>query len=565
MPARTAFHRRLASVFVPAAIALAACGGSDDPPAAAPPPAVTTLKLSGTAATGAAIGGAEVQARCAAGTGSASTSASGRYSIDMAGASLPCLLRVTAADGTELHSLASTLDDGRSDAATANITPVSELVVAQLGGQAPAEFFAAFDAEGAAAVSAEAVRQAVDHVVAVLKAAGIDLSGVGQVLSAPLVAAAEGAPGDDFDQKLDALMAQLKASGTTLTSVIESMARNSPAAPPGARTGAVSPAAEMLLRPAAPNCTALRSGTYRLVFLAPGAGGAPYTDTLTVDAAALTATGSDGEVTPLLVAGACRYGLPEGGELVVSAAGVGVLRSAEEGGLVAGLAFPAQRHAVSATLGDWNYMGLSDGALDLGTITVDDTGRATSGRFCDSAGVCEEDPPDARETFVAHADGGFNYDGGRAFAFRSGGGEMMLVFLSPDGAFALATRKAPTALPPMGRVSRSWNFTIAPDYTAPLAPSVSENTVVSHADDGSLWRRDAVLDFAAGITRPESVQINLPLEGFIHRVAETVATSDGGSSSVSGWIGLGLRGIGIAPVGLPDNQRLILSVTVPTP
>lgn len=564
MPTRPTFKVRLATVFVPTAMALAACGGSDDPPAAEPP-AAAMLKIGGTAATGAAIGSAEVQARCAQGTGSATTSASGSYSIEMAGASLPCLLRVTAADGTELHSLASELDAGSSDAATAHITPVSELVLAQLGGQAPADFFAAFDAAGAAALSEEAVQQAVDRVVDLLNAAGIDLSGVGHVLRAPLVAAAEGAAGNEFDQKLDALMAQLAASGTPLAAVTESLARNSPTAPPSARTGVVSPAAEMLLRPAAPNCSALRSGTYRLVFMAPGEGGATFTDTMTVDAAALTATGSDGEVTPLQPAGACRYTLPERGEMVVSAAGVGVLRSAEAAGFVAGLAFPAQSHAVSVTRGDWNYMGLSDGALGLGAFTVDDTGRTTSAQSCDSAGLCEEATPDERETFVAHADGGFSYDGGRAYAFRSGGGEVMLVALSPDGAFALATRKAPTGLPPVGRVGRSWNFTVTPQYTAPFALSVSENTTVSHAEDGGSWRRDAVIDFAAGVTRPETVQINLPLEGFIHRVAETVATSTGGSSNVAAWIGLSLRGMGVTPVGLPDNQRLILSVTQPAP
>lgn len=564
MPTRPTLKVRLATVFVPTAIALAACGGSDDPPAAEAPPAAATLTLSGTAATGAAIGGAEVQARCVGGTGSGPTSASGSYNIEIAGAGLPCVLRVTTADGTKLHSLASEPDAGSSDAATAHITPVSELVVAQLAGQAPADFFATFDAAGAGALGVQAVQQAIGQVVEMLNAAGIDLSGVGHVLTAPLVAADEVNPGNDFDQKLDALMAQLSASGTPLAAVSESLARTSPMAPPGARTGVVSPAAEMLLRAAAPNCSALRSGTYRLLFLAPGEGGATFTDTMTVDAAALTATGSDGELTPLQPAGACRYTLPEGGELVVSAAGVGVFRSAEAAGFVAGLAFPAQSHAVSVTQGDWNYMGLSDSGLDLGAFTVDETGRTTSGRFCDSAGLCEEGTPDERETFVPHADGGFSYDGGRAFAFRSGGGEVMLVALSPDGAFGLATRKAPTGLPPVGRVSRSWNFTVTPQYMSfPL--SVSENTTVSQAEDGSSWRRDAVIDFAAGITRPETVQINLPLEGFIHRLAETVATSTGGTSNVLAWIGLSLRGIGVTPVGLPDNQRLILSVTQPTP
>jgi hypothetical protein len=70
--------QRVAVLAIPAL--LGACGGSDS----ASPPVVTTpvLSLGGTAATGAAIGGGSVTAKCAAGTATAyPTATDGSYSL----------------------------------------------------------------------------------------------------------------------------------------------------------------------------------------------------------------------------------------------------------------------------------------------------------------------------------------------------------------------------------------------------------------------------------------------------------------------------------------------------
>lgn len=330
--------------------------------------------------------------------------------------------------------------------------------------------------------------------------------------------------------------------------------------------------AELLLRPAAPNCAALRSGTYRLVFFAPGEGGQAFTDTFVLDAPTLKATGSDGEVSALIANGDCQYTMPDGAEMVVGQAGVAVLRSAERPGFVAGMALPEQAHPVSILAGTWNYLGLgdTDGSFGIpslysGELTVDASGKVTADLFCDNLVNCVAETPDASFVFTANSAGGFDLDGGPAFAYRAGGGEVMVVFLSPDGSFALATRKVARTLPAVGSINLSWNFTITPEYTSPNALSSSENTIVSHASDGASFVRNAVIDFASGATRPETVQINTPREGFARRVPETVTTSTGGSSVVSEWVVLTLRGIGITPVAFPASNQMVLSVNKPAP
>ena len=120
-----------------AAALLAACGGGSSPDAVTPPPVVpASLMLSGTAATGAALAMRPVEAKCASGTSAAlatgPTGVDGKYSFAIAGGALPCVLRVTTADGSVLHSLAT--GTGASATATANITPASELVLAHLAG-----------------------------------------------------------------------------------------------------------------------------------------------------------------------------------------------------------------------------------------------------------------------------------------------------------------------------------------------------------------------------------------------------------------------------------------------
>ena len=235
-----------------------------------------------------------------------------------------------------------------------------------------------------------------------------------------------------------------------------------------------------------------------------------------------------------------------------------------------GIVFPEQTHDVSALAGTWNLLNLGDqngvgglATVVAGDLSFDASGRMTSGTYCGDLKTCEPEAPDARQTLVANAQGGFDFDGGRVFAYRTGGGELMIVGISPDGAMALGTRKVARSLPTVGDVSRSLNYTLARDFTAPSAVNDSENTIASLAADGLSFMRTSVINFATGATRPETVQINVPLDGFARRVPETVTTSTGATQNVSEWIALTLRGTGITPVAFPATQQLVLSVVKP--
>jgi len=121
---------------------LSACGGSDSAPT---PPAET---LSGTAAVGLPIVGGDINITCAGGSPinqTKLTSATGSWTVTLSGQTLPCAVRVSggnigsstgAANNTNYHSIAMT-------PGTVNITPLTDLVVANLAGKDPATWFSA--------------------------------------------------------------------------------------------------------------------------------------------------------------------------------------------------------------------------------------------------------------------------------------------------------------------------------------------------------------------------------------------------------------------------------------
>lgn len=560
---------RLAALFVPTAIALAACGSSDDTPAPAPSAgAAAALTLAGTAATGAAIAGGAVDAKCNGGSGSATTGADGGFAIELAQGALPCVLRVTAG-ATVLHSIAT----GSGASARANLTPVSDMVLASLAGSDPAAYFGAFDPAAGAPAAAQ-IEAALAAVNAALQGGGIDLSAT-DVLAGALAAASGSTPGDAFDQALDALQTRLAAAGLTLADLRDTLVRESPAAPRSALSGTPSLPSAMLLRPAASNCKALRSGSYRTIDTEPDAsGGTDHVGTAIIDAERLTWTETpSGEVVNLVPNGDCRYtDSAEGYDVVVSPAGVIVIRYQPDAGVNQwrmAIAFPEQQHTLAILAGEWNTLGLATGAMPelfSTTPTVDGSGAITHNIDCFNLTQCRTSDGNG-VTLAAHADGGFTAGNAtfseRVFVYRSGSGEPMFVALGTNGGVEFGTRQRTVALSPVGTVNRTWNLALTGAGTVPSGFGDSENTTVSHAGDGSSWTRNAVIDFATGVTRPETVQINQTRDGYIHRVPETVTASNGAASNVAEWIGLPLRGIGITPVAIVANRQLVLSVAKP--
>ena len=189
---------------VSVSLLLAACGGGGGGGAAS----TSNITIAGVAATGAAISGGTVEAKCATGTGTATTNADGTYSVSVTNGVQPCILRATdPISKTELHSIVE------SGSTTANITPVTDLVVANTLGDDPSAGFTNFNAANQAKVTASNISAAVTKVQAVTASlgAGADLSGV-DFMKGTMVAATADVSGDSTDKKIDALMAALAAS-----------------------------------------------------------------------------------------------------------------------------------------------------------------------------------------------------------------------------------------------------------------------------------------------------------------------------------------------------------------
>ena len=570
MQAFNSASRRLALIFVPTAIALAACGGSDDPAEPAAPAA--GLSVSGTAAIGAAIAGAPIDIKCVGASGSTTTGADGRYTIELAEGALPCALRVTAADGTVLHSVAN----GSGRTATANLTPLSELVLARLAGATPAGFFDSFDASRITDAQLQAAHAAV---AATLQGAGIDLTGIGNVLTAALAAANGSHPGNAFDQTLDTLNTRLSASATSLSALRDTMARSAPDAPVSARSGVPSLPADLLLRPAASNCSALRSASYRFVgFSGQGQGQAPDTEVFTIDAPTLSITTLDGP-GQLVPSGPCQYSLPDL-DITVAASGAMLVRFEEEPGSGvwhAGIAFPEQRHALSALAGTWNLMGLEDVAGNGSFVIVDGQmaleadGRLASAAFCtnDGEGCASHDSAALTQIrFSAAADGSLRWSHAEegwtnpVFAYRAGGGELVLVTLDGHGNFIVFTRQVAATMPAVGRVSENVNYTVSHTLFAP-AIGESKNTVVSVDTASNRYVRDSVFNFTTGATQSETVVLNERRTGVSRRLPGPVTGSDGSNRNVSEWLAMGLRGMGLSAVVFPASNQFIFSLTKP--
>lgn len=553
------------------AAVLAACGGGGGgTPSGAGGAVATPLALSGTAAKGAAIAGATVEAKCAPGSATATSDGEGRFQLDLASGSLPCVLKVPAGDGTYLYSAVGGSGTGSF---TVNITPLTHLIVAHATGVAPGTLFDEF-ATRSGAVTAAALT---DAVIAVKTTLGdvVDLTGVNPLSDALVV-------GDANDKKIDALVAALASNGSSLTQLTETVAATAPintsstATTISAAGGTASLPAGLLLKPAAANCAALRSGAYRVVLFETAAAGQYATDKVTIDAAALIVTNGDGTTNTMIPVGTCRYTNAKGGEFVVSQAGVIAIRAPNDAGAYRnGIAFPEQAHAVAELAGDWNSLGFERNtttgsyAADAATVTLGSDGKVSALTYCADVKTCQSSTGAALPAIAlsVNATGGFDVTNttdqyvDRFFTYRAGGGELMAVNISGGGSFSLWTRQRVTTLPTVDAVSRNWNVTVNNLLLSAGTVSESGNTIVSiDTAAGSYVRRSFT---GNGSTYDEALQINQPRSGYGFRPAATPTASDGSIVSVREFTVLGLRGMGVSAVSIPFNGSYIVAVGEP--
>lgn len=577
---------RLSISLVAAALLFTACGSDDAPSDGGDGPA-GPVTVTGTAATGAAIANAGLEIRCKVGTASTTTADDGTYAVELPeDAELPCLLRVTLADGSMLHSVLG------SGSTVANVTSVTELVVARLAGESAEAYFDSFDADVATTLDEEGdIQGAVDAVVAILTAAGVDFGPdiVDNVLTGELIAAHGSVPGNAYDEKLDELGKKLAASGTTLATLSDEIVRSIPTDPQAGLSSVASLPADLLLSPAAANCSALRSGSYRVLILAASAGPDVKTEVAQLDATTLTLTWADGSVQQWLANGHCAYTTNVGDQAVVSPAGLIVASVYRPGpGAEAALLFPEQvlvdadghpsSENVAQLAGNWNGLALqqttSAGPVHLTTssFTLNGAGRVKTLTVCDTAvGGCTTAPLDQVPSITLSLNdaGGFDLvdatsgSSSRAFVYRAGGGELMIVTLSLDGQLGFATRQLAAALPLVDEVRESWDLALS--ISLAVGPSFADmqSTVTAVDDALGQYQQSAVIDFGANLTRPETIVINDPREGYRYRPAATVTDSNGGSSLVTEQLGLPLLGMGLTPIGVLADNGLNLSVQKP--
>jgi hypothetical protein len=143
----TRWGQHLLSAMVLSALAACGGGGGSAPEASTSKDPVvdkTPVTLSGTVATGAAVSGT-VTAKDANGLVRTGTiAADGSYRIDVTGLQAPFLLRAVGTVGNKQIVLTAPVSAADFNS-TINITPLSDLIVANLGGQAAEAFFSAPD------------------------------------------------------------------------------------------------------------------------------------------------------------------------------------------------------------------------------------------------------------------------------------------------------------------------------------------------------------------------------------------------------------------------------------
>lgn len=209
-----------------AAAVLVACGGGGGGGSA------SSATVAGTAATGAAIASGTVTLKCVSGTTSAvTTGTDGSFTVDVSGVTLPCLARVDYKDASgtaqKLHSYVGA-------AGTANITPVTDLVVSKLATGPSATAFDTFDASKVKALTTTQVQTAIAAVRTYLAELGVDITNFPEdPLGSKFTPAVGTTAGDKADKVLDDLAIKLKNAGKKLSEAGDDVAAGKPGRPGG--------------------------------------------------------------------------------------------------------------------------------------------------------------------------------------------------------------------------------------------------------------------------------------------------------------------------------------------
>jgi len=555
------------AVAAAAALLVAGCGGGGDG-------AAQSLELSGTAATGRALADADVQVKCAKGEGTATTTSIGGFTVTVSGGALPCIVKVSGTDSNGVAvSLHSVADAGSGDRATVNVTPITEMIVAQLLAVMPADAFANFNPQ---LVTQAALAEAATAIVDALKSAGIDLGAI-DPLKDDLVPASGSAAGNAYDKLLDLLGGRIGPESLPL--VVNQIATAAAANSTGGLTTAIGAVAGGTLE----GCPVAVSGKYRtleywgrttvreinfkdMTFQLRTGGTIP----MTADPAkpcTFTATGTaDGQVTEWSVA--------------FGPSGVGSFRaryispSVTPG--VNGYIFPEQAHTLSSVAGTWSFVqsghDVNDGNIHWpGQLALASSGSVAVCDYDPTSWTCAQDDGGGMNA-TARADGGFDLNEpgasgvARLYAYRAPNGSLAVFgTTNPDGldtvpqqTIIVATQLQKATLPAVGAVSKYWDTTL----THPLggvrttaAPTPDATTVLAVDGTAGTVTRKRQSD-----GREDLVRYNEPVDG--------VRTRAAGSWSGQNYLGvymIPLAGMGVTTIVNTLPEVHFYSVTVQRP
>ena len=197
---------------------LSGCGGGGGGNS---PSAAVELVINGTVATGLAVANANVSAKCQVGTGNTVSAVDGSFKMVIAGGQLPCALEaLDTLANRKMHTLAV----GSGLVATANITPLTDLVAARVAAGDPAAFFTTFGSSVAKAITPAMVQTAMTDVTNALGCT-IDTTKLGDFMSTAFKAATVTNPngGDAVDKVLDSFAA--KVPPAQIARIIDAMGK----------------------------------------------------------------------------------------------------------------------------------------------------------------------------------------------------------------------------------------------------------------------------------------------------------------------------------------------------
>lgn len=558
-----------------ALVALAGCGGGGSDSTPGGTAVVGPLTLSGVVAARAAATGQPVDIQCASGTGTATSNADGSYTVTVTDGQLPCVLRAKGTADGDLYSVAT----GSGRTATANLTPLTHLVVASMAGGTPATFYNNFGADMGALVTPARVDAALATVQVDLTARGIQTAAVGNPITAALVPAGTAQAANPYGEVLAGLEASLTTTGTTLAQLVTAVAKASPT---------VRLPAALLSQPQASNCAALRSGTLRFVWIAPAElkadGDLGTVSRVTLDAPMLTFGNANGTSTSVTADGTCRYKGSTGmngdpAEVVVSQGGV-MLASSTIGGVKRlGIGFPEQSLTLADLAGEYNMMQVeSNQGVVVGsglTFRLNASGAVESAA-CQPGEVLARTCTPLSGLFPklsVNAAGGFTMTStdpaepwtSRWFAYRTGSGDVMLLWIGQGGTFGFASPKVARTLPSLG-TSRSWGASMDMERVA-SATTFGETTYLTKRVDAATDSyvrtiRNPLL--ATDDSHDQTIQHNWPRTGWTHLAAGSSPTPSGSLVSFREWVNLRLLGTGLSVTySVPTaTQAPVFSFTV---